>query len=256
MPTSARWEVTNSPKISVKSTYSAGGQSRPPLQGELRLVVGADDSVGPLGSCEFAEQFCKKQVQTAGSMCTGKRQSHIRNAPSSRTAVAGIDPYEAYKYSARRFELLQISRERSTKTEAVFVVGSRGLRGKIEIPPGSFPFGEAKENAEGQLQIRRSFSALLRLHHLRHRPKNILPSRRFGTRAYLLRGATQIRRRFKASLLRRKTGCAVPGDFGAERLIRMLGGCPSRCCCKDLSASWPSLWVGRKPVLLPRRCKI
>ena len=92
MPTSARWEVTNSPKISVKSTYSAGGQSRPPLQGELRLVVGADDSVGPLGSCEFAEQFCKKQVQTAGSMCTGKRQTHIRNAPSSRTAVTGIGP--------------------------------------------------------------------------------------------------------------------------------------------------------------------
>ena len=56
-------------------------------------VVGADDSVGPLGSCEFAEQFCKKQVQTAGAMCTGKRQTHIRNAPSSRTAVTGIAPY-------------------------------------------------------------------------------------------------------------------------------------------------------------------
>ena len=26
-------------------------------------------------------------------MCTGKRQTHIRNAPSSRTAVTGIDPY-------------------------------------------------------------------------------------------------------------------------------------------------------------------
>ncbi|MEE0363301.1 MAG: hypothetical protein UD575_00330, partial [Oscillospiraceae bacterium] len=25
-------------------------------------------------------------------MCTGKRQTHIRNAPSSRTAVTGIDP--------------------------------------------------------------------------------------------------------------------------------------------------------------------
>ena len=85
--------------------------------------------------------------------------------------------------------------------------------------------------------------------------KKILPSRRFGTRAYLLRGATQIRRRFKASLLRRKTGCAVPGDFGAERLIRMLGGCPSRCCCKGLSALRPSLWADRKPVLLPRRRK-
>ena len=144
MPASSRWEAANSPKSSVKTVHPAGGQSRPPLQGELRLVVGADDSVGPLGSCEFAEQFCKKQVQTAGSMCTGKRQSHIRNAPSSRTAVAGIDPYEAYKYSARRFELFQISRERSKKTEAVFVVGSRGLRREIEIPPGLVSFWRSK----------------------------------------------------------------------------------------------------------------
>ena len=28
-----------------------------------------------------------------GPMCTGKRQTHIRNAPSSRTAVTGIGPY-------------------------------------------------------------------------------------------------------------------------------------------------------------------
>ena len=27
-------------------------------------------------------------------MCTGKRQTHIRNAPSSRTAVTGIGPYK------------------------------------------------------------------------------------------------------------------------------------------------------------------
>ena len=38
------------------------------------------------------------------------------------------------------------------------MVGSRGLRGEIEIPPArfllpAFSFGEAKENAEGQLQI-------------------------------------------------------------------------------------------------------
>ena len=30
-----------------------------------------------------------------GPMCTGKRQTHIRNAPSSRTAVTGIGPYRA-----------------------------------------------------------------------------------------------------------------------------------------------------------------
>lgn len=89
-----------------------------------------------------------------------------------------------------------------------------------------------------------------------HIHKNILPSRRFGTRAYLLRGATQIRKRLDTSLLRKGCGLRGPGDFGAVRLIRLLGGCPSRCCCKGLSASWPSLWAGRKPVLLPRRRKI
>ena len=88
-----------------------------------------------------------------------------------------------------------------------------------------------------------------------HIHKNILPSRRFGTRAYLLRGATQIRKLLDTSLLRKGCGLRGPGDFGAVRLIRLLGGCPSRCCCKGLSASWPSLWAGRKPVLLPRRRK-
>ena len=29
-------------------------------------------------------------------MCTGKRQTRIRNAPSSRTAATGIAPYEAF----------------------------------------------------------------------------------------------------------------------------------------------------------------
>ncbi len=34
-------------------------------------------------------------------MCTGKRQTHIRNAPSSRTAVTGIGPYsQTGKYGA------------------------------------------------------------------------------------------------------------------------------------------------------------
>ena len=47
MPASSRWEAANSPKSSVKTVHPAGGQSRPPLQGEWRLAVGADDSVGP-----------------------------------------------------------------------------------------------------------------------------------------------------------------------------------------------------------------
>ena len=32
-------------------------------------------------------------------MCTGKRQTHIRNAPSSRTAALGIGPYRVLRKS-------------------------------------------------------------------------------------------------------------------------------------------------------------
>ena len=39
-------------------------------------------------------------------MCTGKRQTHIRNAPSSRTAVTGIGPYEASWSSGSYFNLV------------------------------------------------------------------------------------------------------------------------------------------------------
>ena len=90
-------------------------------------------------------------------MCTGKRQTHIRNAPSSRTAVTSIDPYNAYRHCIKNSELHQASREKSRKTEGVFLVGSRGP-GEIEIPPDSFSFpifsfGEAKENAGQQPQI-------------------------------------------------------------------------------------------------------
>ena len=38
-------------------------------------------------------------------MCTGKRQTYIRNAPSSRTAVTGIGPY---KHSGKLISLLII----------------------------------------------------------------------------------------------------------------------------------------------------
>ena len=52
----------------------------------------------------------------------------------------------------------QLSRERSKKTEAVFLVGSRESEGKSKSPQAlfllpAFSFGEAKENAELQLQI-------------------------------------------------------------------------------------------------------
>ena len=68
MPTSARWEAANLPRITGKSVHPAGGQSRPPLQraGCRKRFVGADDSVGPLGRCESAEEFRIKQCILPG----------------------------------------------------------------------------------------------------------------------------------------------------------------------------------------------
>ena len=51
------------------------------------------------------------------------------------------------------FKLYQIPREKSRKTEGGFSGRFKEVRREIEIPPGSFSFGEAKENAEGQSQI-------------------------------------------------------------------------------------------------------
>ena len=135
MPTSARWAVTNSPQIPIKAECSAGGQTRPPLRGARWLVVGADDSVGPLGSYEFAEVFRIKQCALPGRC--GHRPLH---------------------WCVRIFELYQTSREKSRKTEVVFLVGSRRSGGKSKSLRArflfaTFSFGEAKEKVVPQLQI-------------------------------------------------------------------------------------------------------
>ena len=51
-------------------------------------------------------QITVKTVQSAGSMCTGKRQTHIRNAPSSRTAVTGIGPYRNSRTGIYRYIII------------------------------------------------------------------------------------------------------------------------------------------------------
>jgi len=61
-------------------------------------------------SYEFAEDFSK-----TGASC--------------RIDV-GIDPYKAFSRIVRNFGLLQSSRERSKKTEAVFLVALRRSGGK------------------------------------------------------------------------------------------------------------------------------
>ena len=62
----------------------------------------------------------------------------------------------------------KLSRERSKKTEAVFLVGSRESEGKSKSPQAlfllpAFSFGEAKENAERQLQVCTAYQPFTRL---------------------------------------------------------------------------------------------
>ena len=98
----------------------------------------------------FAADFRK-----TGASCRAdvyrKRQTHIRSAPSSRTAVTGSDPYKAFSRNVRNFGLLQSSRERSKKTEEVFLVSSRESEGKSKSPPNrkfSLQFGKEEMSTE------------------------------------------------------------------------------------------------------------
>jgi hypothetical protein len=86
-----------------------------------------------MGSCEVAADFHKKWCVLPVDVYR-KRQTHIRSAPSSRTAVTGSDPYKAFSRNVRIFGLLQSSREKSKKTEAVFLVALRRPGGKSKSP--------------------------------------------------------------------------------------------------------------------------
>mgnify|MGYP003179063173 CR=1 FL=1 len=70
---------------------------------------------------------------------TNLPQISEKNSAFCRVDV-GIDLYETFSRNVRKFELFLVSRERSKKTEAVFLVGSRGSGGKSKSPPGSFSF--------------------------------------------------------------------------------------------------------------------
>ena len=85
---------------------------------------------------------------------------------SKKPADRVIRLYKTYKISVRSSELFQIARERSKKTEGVFLVASRrsggkskSLRARFLFPV--FSFGEAKENAVPQSLISRRVLALL-----------------------------------------------------------------------------------------------
>ena len=84
-------------------------------------------------------------------------------------------------YGERKFlaHICQSSRERSKKTEAVFLVGSRESEGKSKSPQArflfsTFSFGEAKEKVGPQSQICRRVSAFCQF------PSSDVPGTAFG----------------------------------------------------------------------------
>ena len=102
----------------------------------------------------------------------------------------------------------KLSRERSKKTEAVFLVGSRESEGKSKSPQAlfllpAFSFGEAKENADGQLQICTVYQPFERL----LETPEASPMRGSCRRRRLMRWG-QLRRRRSVHLIRH--GSAVP----------------------------------------------
>ena len=118
--------------------FSMGRQSRRPLQQPFALSVGADDSVCPRDVPILRESSANSQLPPTSKEVTacGFAANSRRNSLHSAGRTESSTPTD----SVGNFELYQASREKSRKTEAVFLVGSRGLRGEIEIPPGSFSF--------------------------------------------------------------------------------------------------------------------
>ena len=95
-----------------------------------------------------------------GPLCPRGALAHTNSPQIFEKAVqsAGRTESSAPTNSVGNFELYQASREKSRKTEAVFLVGSRGSGGKSKSPRArfllpAFSFGEAKENAGWQSQI-------------------------------------------------------------------------------------------------------
>ena len=67
-----------------------GAKSRAARGCASKLACGR--RIVPAEQTDFTEVY-GKSATFFGPMCTGKRWAHIRNAPSSRTAVTGIGPY-------------------------------------------------------------------------------------------------------------------------------------------------------------------
>jgi hypothetical protein len=72
------------------------------------LTVGVDAHIDPAECTDFSRKSTANLRLPGGPMCTGKRQTHIRNDPSSRTAVTGIGPY---KFSANPYCLANFKRK-------------------------------------------------------------------------------------------------------------------------------------------------
>ncbi len=97
-------------------------------------AVVADDSVGPKNITN-SPRITVKTACSAGPMCTGKRQTHIRNAPSSRAAVTGIGHYN-----------LAWERPGSTLNKSEPFTGKYGLNGRGLLRGRRRPEGRSRRS--------------------------------------------------------------------------------------------------------------
>ena len=88
----------------------------------------------------FGEFVCICACSCRGR-CPHRPIGGVSNSPKisvksvqSAWADVGIGPYNAFKNRVGIFELFLVSREKSKKTEAVFLVGSRRSGGKSKSP--------------------------------------------------------------------------------------------------------------------------
>ena len=154
--------------------------------------------------------------------------------------------------------MLHVSREKSRKTEGVFLVASRGFRGEIEIPPGSFSFchfffWRSKRKSDTAAADFRKCSYIDRLvvdHKKRCKFKATLPVRVRGIQHGLARGK---------DLCGDGRGCLAAGaaafgeDDERERICLILHEAREHCVCRAVFAlRCAGLGADRQRAELPR----
>ena len=177
--------------IRTGALYERFGTRRP-LEWASNLFLSAFEwvrSIETASEISRIVRICTGQTASPGGSWLREAQTDEgQYAPNICTAASIVlpDPHLALRATfpqgkAFLVQTCQLSRERSKKTEAVFLVGLRESEGKSKSPQAlfllpAFSFGEAKENAGPQSQICRRASALQQCRSKVSRPPPPLPS--------------------------------------------------------------------------------